>query len=149
MTSLQVKKSLSDLDPSLQSILESYINPFVYAETQNQKEEIYDKASTQTNLSKKEVYAILSHERSKIQAKHVNEMAELSMSDNEAFICKYSIREKIPQDQLPCVFGINMFGNVQYTHKTLSDIPNSNKDLQFYSKINKEYVCSGWGRKTR
>jgi hypothetical protein len=70
-------------------------------------------------------------------------MMSLSQADNQAFISKYKIREKIPQDQLPCLFGINMFGKVKYAHKTFSDIPTSVNDLQFFSKINSDYVCSG------
>jgi hypothetical protein len=135
---------LKDLDPNVQVILEPYINPFVYAKTQDQKDEIYDKASKESHLSKKDVYNILKNERREIQNKHVQEMAKLQLSDNEAFITKYNIREKIPQDQLPCIFGINMFGKVKYAHKNLMNIPVSNKDLQFISRIDKQYVCSGW-----
>jgi len=140
MTELKFKM-LKDLDPNVQLILEPYINPFVYSETQDKKDEIYDKASKETLLTKKQVYHILNNERREIQHKHVSEMAQLQLSDNEAFITKYNIREKIPQDQLPCIFGINMFGKVKYTQKNLMNIPTSNKDLQFISRIDKQYVC--------
>ena len=142
MTELKFKM-LKDLDPCVQLILEPYINPFVYAKTQDQKDEIYDKASKETLLSKKEVYNILKNERTEIQHKHVREMGKLQLSDNEAFITKYNIREKIPQQELPCIFGINMFGKVKYSQKKMN-IPTSNKDLQFISRIDKQYVCSGW-----
>ena len=103
----------------------------------------YDKASKETLLTKKEIYTILNNERRKIRYNHTAKMGQLSMSDNDAFITKYNIREKIPQNKLPCIFGINMFGEVKYADKMI-DIPTSNKDPQFFSKIDKQYVCSGW-----
>jgi hypothetical protein len=141
MTEIQFKK-LKDLDPRLQTILRPYVNPFVYSETQDEKEQIYDKACKESLLSKKEVYNILKNERREIQHKHVRKMAKLQLSDNQAFITKYNIREKIPEERLPCVFGINMFGKVKYSDNLLS--LSSTKDLQFLSKIDKDYVCSGW-----
>ena len=74
-------KMLKDLDPDVQVILEPYINPFVYAKTQDQKDEIYDKASKETLLTKKEIYTILNNERRKIRYNHTAKMGQLSMSD--------------------------------------------------------------------
>ena len=124
-----------------QDILYNFAVLFTYARTVEEKKEILSSASLKASLSEKDTYEILSNERRKIQHLYTKEMAELALKDNDAFIEKYKIKEKIPQDQLPCIFGIDIFGRVSYTHKNINDLPSSTKNLKFISKIDNDYKC--------
>lgn len=85
---------------------------FTYAKINEEKNEIITAACQYTGLSKKDTYEILRNERSKIQSHHIGEIAKLSRDNNDLFIEKYKIKEQIPQDQLPGVFNIDMFGRL-------------------------------------
>ena len=117
---------------------------FTYAKTNEEKDEIITAACLCTGLPKKDTYAILHSERSKIQSHHIGEIAKLSRDSNDTFIEKYKIKDQIPQDQLPCVFNIDMFGKVNYSKKGINDLPHSTKNLRFISKIDMNYQCSGF-----
>jgi hypothetical protein len=127
-----------------QDILYNFAVLFTHSQSVEEKEKILTSASLKASLSKKDTYEILSNERRKIQHLYTKEMAELALRDNDAFIEKYKIKEKIPQDQLPCIFGIDIFGRVSYTHKNINDLPYSTKNLKFISKIDKDYKCVGF-----
>ena len=117
---------------------------FTYAKTNEEKDEIITAACQYTGLSKKDTYEILRNERSKIQSQHIGEIAKLSRDNNDLFIEKYKIKDQIPQDQLPGVFNIDMFGKVNYSKKSINDLPFDTKNQRFISKIDINYKCSGF-----
>jgi hypothetical protein len=135
---------MTEINTATQDILYNFAVLFTHSRSVEEKENIIKTASLKASLSKKDTYEILSKERSKIQSLYIKEMAELSQKDNDAFIEKYKIKEKIPQSQLPCVFSIDMFGRVHYTRRDINDLPYSTKNLKFISKIDKDYKCVGF-----
>ena len=144
MTEEKRYTSLETVDSTKRDILYNFVILFSYAKTDKEKDEIISSASLKASLSKKDTYEILRNERAKVQSKYTTEMAELSRDNNTLFIEKYKIKEQIPQDQLPCVFGIDMFGRVNYSRKGISDLKTSTKNLQFISKIDTDYKCVGF-----
>ena len=117
---------------------------FTYVKTTEEKDKIITAACTYTGLSKKDTYEILKRERSKIQSQYIEEMAKLSRDNNDMFIENYKIKDQIPQDQLPCIFNIDMFGKIKYSKKGINDLHLDTKNLRFISKIDINYKCSGF-----
>jgi hypothetical protein len=117
---------------------------YTHAKSIEEKNSILSSASLAMSLSIKDTHEILTKERSKIQSIHIKEISELSRNDNDTFIEKYKIKEKIPQDKLPCVFSIDMFGNVQYSNKGINDLSLSTKNLRFITKLDENYKCIGF-----
>ena len=144
MTEEKRYTSLETVDSTKRDILYNFAILFSYAKTDKEKDEILSSASLKASLSKEDTYKILRNERAKIQSKYIKEIGALSRDNNSLFIETYKIKEKIPQDQLPCVFSIDMFGRVNYSRKGISDLKTSTRNLQFISKIDTDYKCVGF-----
>jgi len=132
--------SLENFDTVTQNILQPYITPYLSAK--NKKDDIVYSASQQSKMRMEDVKSILEWEKHRIAKKNITEIMEVhSNSSNDTFLDQYKIKEKIPKDKLPCLAGINMYGEVKYSKS--SNVPSLRGELQYLFKVNEEYVCSG------
>ena len=136
--------SIENFDDITQNILRPYITPYLSCKNKKERDDIIYKASEESKMKMESVKSVLAWERRRIQEKDIRKIMEVHRnSTNDAFLEEYKIREQIPKDKLPCVAGIDMFGKVQYS-KTVSGVPSSISNLQYFFKVSEEYVCSGF-----
>ena len=133
---------LINFDTVTQNILQPYITLYLSAKNKKEKDDIVYTASQQSKMRMEDVKSILEWEKHRIAKKNITEIMEVhSNSSNDAFLDRYKIKEKIPKDKLPCLAGINMYGEVKYSKS--SNVPSLRGELQYLFKVNEEYVCSG------